>query len=176
MPWPWRLAQENVLIFSIGRSHEREHQFKWVGEIVEAKFRFYKLKSRADVNLKKLDDARKYSIGVTNQDITHQFLEHKEFAASKLDLASDSDRNIEKLLVGRMDVILSSISNIDAACEHDRTICDKLEPLMVVDELTTPMYMAFSAATSDAVVKRARKAYDAMRTDGTWTKIMSRVH
>ena len=179
--YPWSraysmaLAQENILIFAIGRTLERERKFKWVGEIVNAKFSFYKLKSRTDITLKKLDDARNYSTGVTYQDITHQFLVQKGFSPAKLDLANDSDQNFDKLLVHRMDLVFTSVSNVDVACARDASICGKIEQALAVDELNTPMYMAFSEATPDAIVARARKAYDSMRKDGTWARIMSKV-
>ena len=178
-PWPRAYAlaqtQANVLIFSLGRTPEREMKFKWVGEILNARFRFIKLKSRTDIALKTLDDARQYSIGVTNEDITHQFLIKKGFPAGHLDLASDTDMNINKLLAGRMDLMMGSASNVSSLCTHDPTICDRTETALMVDEMNTSLYMAFSNATSDEIVERVRKAYGSIRADGTYERIMRAV-
>ncbi len=83
--YPWAraydmpLKKKNVLIYSLIRSPERESLFKWIGKIGEVKGRLFKLKSRKDINLKNLDDAKNYKIGVVRDDYTHQFLKSKGF-------------------------------------------------------------------------------------------------
>lgn len=175
-PWPraYMMAQtqSNILIFSMARTKEREDKFKWVGEVLPVEYRFIKLKTRTDIGIRNFDDARKYSIGVINQDVSHRFLIMKDFPSNKLDIASSSDLNVEKLLRGRTDLIIGSASNPHSLCVSDPGICDKLETAFNIDEMKTSLYMAFSEATPDEIVLRARNAYDAIRIDGTWDRIM----
>jgi polar amino acid transport system substrate-binding protein len=175
-PWPRAYAmaetEPNVLIFSIARNADRKHKFKWVGEVYPAEFRFIKLKSRTDIQLKNLDDARKYSVGVVNQDITHQFLTRRKFAIDRLDITASNELNFKKLVAGRVDLVLRSARALNMLCQRDKAMCDQLETSFVVDEMRTSLWMAFSNTTPDDVVARARTAYDAVRADGSWNSIM----
>jgi len=53
VPWARAYTQavtrENVMIFTIARTEEREDKFKWVGKVAEKKMYFFKLKSRKDI-------------------------------------------------------------------------------------------------------------------------------
>ncbi len=178
-PWPraYTLAERepNVLIFSIGRTPEREDKFKWVGEIIATEYRFIKLKTRSDISIQTLDDARRYSIGVVKQDLTEQFLTARGFPASSLDAAIDFNQNLAKLLAGRTDLMVSSASDRKSICLRDASICERIDTAMLIDEMKTTLYMAFSNQTPDDTVARARAAYDSMRSDGTWKRIMGGV-
>ena len=175
-PWPraYAMAERlpNVLIFSMARTEERELQFKWVGEVYPAEFRFIKLKSRTDIVINSLDDARKYSIGVINNDITHQFLIKRNFSPGKLEITANNDINFRKIVAGRVDLVLRSKRALDMLCLRDKDSCDKLETSYVVKEMKTSLWMAFSNATPDDIVARARMAYDKLRADGSWNTIM----
>ncbi|MES2129385.1 MAG: transporter substrate-binding domain-containing protein [Pseudomonadota bacterium] len=175
-PWPraYAMAQiePNVLIFSIARNDDREQQFKWVGEVYPAEFRFIKLKSRTDIVIKSLDDARKYSIGVINKDITHEFLAKRDFSLGQLDITANNDINFKKLVAGRLDLVLRSKRALDMLCLRDKAMCDKLETSYVVKEMKMSLWMAFSKNTPDDIVARARTSYNAVRADGSWNTIM----
>lgn len=175
-PWPRAYAMAeldpNVLIFTMARTKEREQKFKWVGEVYPAHFRFIKLKSRTDIAIKTLDDARKYTIGVINKDITQQFLVGRGFSLDKLDVTTNNELNFKKLEAGRVDMILRSKRALDMLCLRDRDMCEKMETSYVVNEMKTSLWMAFSKNTPDDVVARAHKAYDALRADGSWATIM----
>ena len=176
--FPWARAyamaqgEPNVMIFSMARTEEREPQFKWVGEVYPAEFRFVKLKSRTDIVITSLDDARKYSIGIINKDITHQFLLKHNFSPDKLDLTANNDINFKKVVAGRVDLVLRSKRALDMLCLRDKATCDKLETSYVVDEMKTSLWMAFSNATPDDIVARARASYNKLRADGSWHTIM----
>ncbi len=176
-PWPraYAMAERdpNVLIFTMARTEEREKEFHWVGEVYPAEFRFIKLKSRTDISIKSLGDARKYSIGIVNQDITHQFLLKHGFSPDKLDITANNDINFRKVAAGRVDLILRSKRALDMLCLRDKAMCDLLETSYVVSEMKTSLWMAFSKSTPDSVVARARSAYDKLRADGTWNAIMA---
>ncbi|NQY93223.1 MAG: transporter substrate-binding domain-containing protein, partial [Campylobacteraceae bacterium] len=56
-------TKKNHLIYSIARIPEREELFHWIGTIAPYSTSFYKLKSRKDIKINSLDDAKKYTIG-----------------------------------------------------------------------------------------------------------------
>lgn len=177
LPWARAYAmaenQADVLIINLGRNADRENKFKWVGEIIPVEYRMVKLKSRKDIQIKSLDDARNLQIGVQNQDICHRYLLSKQFPASSLQVTSGYEQAFTKLLLERVDLVPRSNVGIRDFCEKSPQDCDKIETAYRLDDVNTSLYMAFSKQTSDEVVARARKAYEQIRADGTWQKIMA---
>ncbi len=177
LPWARAYAMAEgageVMIINLGRTAEREAKFKWVGEIIPVEYRMVKLKSRKDIQIKSLDDARTLQIGVQNQDICHRYLMSKGFPASSLQITAGYDQAFTKLLLERVDLVPRSHIGIRDFCEKSPQDCDKIETAFRLDEVNTSLYMAFSKQTPDELVARARKAYEQIRLDGTWQKIMA---
>lgn len=177
LPWARAYAMAEgageVMIINLGRTAERENKFKWVGEIIPVEYRMVKLKSRKDIQIKSLDDARGLQIGVQNQDICHRYLIGKGFATTSLQITAGYDQAFTKLLLERVDLVPRSHIGIRDFCEKSPQDCDKIETAYRLDEVNTSLYMAFSKQTPDEVVARARKAYEQIRLDGTWQKIMA---
>jgi len=180
--YPWARAmsmateQPNVLIFSLGRTAEREPNFKWVGEITPFRYNLYKLKSRADIKLTKLDDAKKYTIGVVRDDVLAKHLLGKGFTAGAtpgLQEVASNDLNLKKLESGRIDLLPISQAALDVRCEKNNVDCGLFEPAYEL-ELVNHLYMAYSKSTPDDVVERTRAAYHALAKDGTVKKLLSR--
>lgn len=177
LPWAraYALAEGSgeVMIINLGRTAEREHKFKWVGEIIPVEYRMVKLKSRKDIQIKTLDDARPLQIGVQNQDICHRYLIGKDFPAASLQVSAGYEQAFAKLLMARVDLVPRSHIGIRDFCERSPQDCDKIETAYRLNEVNTSLYMAFSKQTPDEMVVRARKAYEEIRADGTWQKIMA---
>ncbi|MEN9865086.1 MAG: hypothetical protein RL748_676 [Pseudomonadota bacterium] len=177
LPWAraYAIAEgpDEVMIINLGRTAERENKFKWVGEIIPVEYRMVKLKSRRDIQIKTLDDARNFQIGVQNQDICHRYLINKGFPSSALQTSAGYEQAFAKLLVDRVDLVPRSHIGIRDFCEKSPQDCDKIEVAYRLDEVNTSLFMAFSKHTPDEVVARARKAYEQIRADGTWQKIMA---
>lgn len=177
LPWARAYAmaegQGDVMIINLGRTPERETKFKWVGEMIPVEYRLVKLKSRKDINIKHLDDARSLQIGVQNQDICHRYLLGKGFPLSSLQVTAGYDQAFSKLLLERVDLVPRSHIGIRDFCEKSPQDCDKIETAYRLDEVNTSLYMAFGKQAPDELVARVRKAYEQVRADGTWQKIMA---
>ena len=177
--YPWARAysmaktQPNTLILSMARTPEREQEFKWVGEIAVVRYHLFKLKSRRDIVIKTLDDAKKYQIGVVNQDIAHQHLIARKFPDSALQVTVNYTQSFKKLLLGRVDLVPRSQLGFKQFCEESPLDCDRIDTAYLIDEMDTSLYMAFSKQTSDQLFNRVKTAYDEVRADGTWERIMA---
>jgi len=179
-PWARAMAmateQPNVLIFSLGRTAEREPNFKWVGEITPFRYSLYKLKKRADIKLTKLDDAKKYSVGVVRDDVLAKHLLGKGFTAGStqgLQEVNSNDLNLQKLEAGRIDMFPISEAALELRCEKNKIDCSQFEPAIEL-ELVNHLYMAYSKATPDDVVERTRTAYKGLAKDGTVKKLLAK--
>ncbi|WP_028866027.1 substrate-binding periplasmic protein [Psychromonas aquimarina] len=174
--YPWArayqsaLKEKNVLIYNLLRTPEREKQFKWIGKIVPNDVNFWKLKSRKDIVIQSLDDAKKYTIGVTNMDMKHHYLIAAGF--KNIQVVPKDIQNIRKLFAGRIDllpfsneIVLAYQANVDGL---DISL---LEKAYFLDEISSDLYAAFSSTTSDQLVEKFTTALIKMKKNGRYEQI-----
>ncbi len=168
--YPWAraydlaLKQPNVLIYLIARTPEREGRFKWVGEMLRLDFDFYRLKTRKDVQVQRLSDARDYKIGVTRDDFRQQFLSRQGFG--KLLLESQSVDNFRQLLSQRVDLVVMTETDVLSYCKQLNVDCGQVERIYRLDELSNALYAAFSLNTPDETVERVRRGFEKVKASG----------
>ena len=168
--YPWArsydlaLHEPNVLIFMIARTPAREPLFKWAGEFMKMEYHLYRLKERSEVRVRSLDDARGYSVGVVRDDVRQQFLQRK--GLSRLVVSSESIDSFRKLLNRQVDLLPLTSSETTSLCRQTGTDCSRLERVLTLNELSTSLYMAYSAATPDATVERTRRAFAQVKAEG----------
>ena len=161
-PWAraYQIAQKNpnAIIFSIARTPEREKLFKWVGTMVPFNVYFWKLAERKDIQLKTMDDAKKYLSGGVFNDIKAQYLTTHGFVEGKnLEMVRNDELNIHKLFGNHIDLIPFDENSFPwkvARAGHD---IRKITKLLRIDGLATDLYIAASLNTPDSVVNDLRK-------------------
>jgi len=178
-PWAraYKMAQDkpNVLIYSIGRNENREKLFKWVDVVAPYDIYFFKAKARTDVEVKNLDDAKKYRIGAVRDDVRAQYLQKKGFETDKnLKLVPHDSMSIKKLLAGRIELIPIDKLGLAYLMKKEGLNIEDLEPVLLLEDLSAGLYLAFSLKTDDAIVEKCKKALSEMKEDGTYDKIMSK--
>lgn len=168
--YPWAraydlaLTQPHVLIYLIARTPERESRFKWVGELLRLEFDFYRLKSRQDIQVRRISDARAYRIGVSRDDFRHQFLSRKGF--TKLLVEPQSIDNFRQLLSQRVDLVVMNENDVSSYCKQLSADCAQVERVHRLDELASSLYAAFSLSTPDETVERVRRGFDKVKASG----------
>jgi polar amino acid transport system substrate-binding protein len=175
-PWPraYRMALNNqtTIIFPIARIPERESLFKWVGTISPCDVYLYKLKTRKDIRIETLEEAKSYRIGCVREDFTLKYLEGKGFNIETVNYLEEL--NIRMLVNGRLDLTPFT----DLAFFHRITeiglSSDLFEPAYYLDEVSKDFYAAFSKDTPDALVDKVKKALDALKADGRYERIINR--
>jgi len=178
MPWARAydiaLNEENVLIYSITRTPQREKLFKWVGVIAPTHWALFSRPGR-NLGVKQLDDARKFQIATVNEDAGEQYLVGKGFVLGKnLQSSNKYEFNYEKLKLGRVDLWISNELN---ALYLTRQAGDDPETNLVrvlsLPDLANDdgLNMAFSSKTPDATVERFRKGLETIRRNGTYDAI-----
>ncbi|HET7793756.1 MAG TPA: transporter substrate-binding domain-containing protein [Rhizobacter sp.] len=175
MPWAraydTALHGENVLIYSITRTAQREKLFKWVGVVAPTDWYLYARTDRK-IQLKGLDDARKYQTATVNEDAGEQYLVDKGFAIGKnLQSSHKYEHNYEKLRLGRVDLWISDELNaVYLVRQAGEDPAAAIERVLALPDLATDggLGMAFSLKTPDAVVERFRKALETIKKNGTY--------
>ncbi|HEX3140530.1 MAG TPA: transporter substrate-binding domain-containing protein, partial [Rhizobacter sp.] len=180
MPWARAydiaLHDENVLIYSIARTPQREKLFKWVGLTASANWYLYARTDR-HIHLDRLEDARPYQTATVNEDAGEQYLVDKGFAIGKnLQSSHKYEQNYEKLQLGRVDLWISDELNaayLARQAGEDPKVITRVLPL---PDLSADggLGMAFSLKTPDAVVERFRKALETIKKNGTYERIQKK--
>lgn len=178
MPWAraydLALHTPNVLIYSITRTAEREHLFKWVGTIAASRWFLYSSASHP-VTLLSLDDARDWQTATVNEDVGEQYLMARTFAIGhQLQSSNRYEFNYQKLQTGHVDLWISDELNAyylarQVGDDPARTLVQSLR----IKELEEAggFNMAFSTGTPDATVQLFQKALETIRANGTYDAI-----
>lgn len=181
-PWAraYRMATgeieaKNVLIFSIFRSPERETLFKWGGSLLRVESYFYALKTRTDIVVKTLDDARKYQIGVARDDIQMHYLQARGFNDKNLQVVVDGGQNIMKVLDQRIDLLPSDAMVLFSRCQQMKLACsDLLTPIYKLEESEGDVYFAFSRDTDDNIVNQFKTTLDKIKQQDAYHLILKK--
>nr|WP_298109076.1 transporter substrate-binding domain-containing protein [uncultured Pseudomonas sp.] len=173
--YPWARAYDmalqdaNVLIYLIARTPEREAQFKWVGEIEHIDYHMYKLRERSDVQVRDIQEAKHYSVGVVRDDVRHQYLKEQGFA--KMVVSANNRDNFMRLLNRQVQLLPMPEADVAMQCLDARIDCALLEKTFTL-ELTTGLYMAYSLSTNDETVARTREAFDSLAAEGVVERLI----
>lgn len=171
-PWAraYQLAQDapNVLIYSIGRSEQREHLFKWVDVIAPYDVSLFRLRGRSDIQIGQLADAKRFRIGAVRDDIRAQYLEKEGL---KPDLVNDDSANVKKLATGRIDMFPIDGFGMIALYQREGIDPRTVVEVIKLEALSAGLYMAFSKQTPDDVVNTCKTALAEIKRDGTFERI-----
>lgn len=174
-PWSraYQMAQRapNVLIYSIGRSAQREALFKWVGIIAPYDVYLYRLKSRADIQVTVLADAKRYTVGAVRDDVRAQYLVTQDITP---ELVSSDSANTKKLAAGRIDLFPIDVIGIVSLYKREGLDPASVVKVLKLDALSSGLYMAFSTQTSDDIINKCKAALAEVKQDGTFDRIRAK--
>jgi polar amino acid transport system substrate-binding protein len=175
-PWPraYLYAQElpNTLIYSIARIPERENLFAWIGSIAKYRTSLYKLRSRTDIEIVELADARRYTVGVSQDDVFSTYLKGQGF--KDLEVSREDEIAIGMLAFERVDLVA-----LDEAAFKHQVEASGIDPSEIVrvfriDDLTGELYLAAQRNSDPSLVKKLRDSLRALKDSGELDAISSR--
>lgn len=174
--YPWAraydmaLSEPNVLIYLIARTPEREGQFHWAGEILRIDYHLYRLPSREDIQIAKLEQAKQYRIGALRGDVRYSYLQEEGF--TKLVVTVSNADSFKLLLNGQVDLVPMSEQGVRMFCTEAGLADGCLERVLPLNTATS-LYMAYSLQTDEDVVLRTQAAFEQLQADGTVARLMS---
>lgn len=165
--YPWARAyemaqeEEDVLIYSMGRTEEREELFKWISPIGAVEVHLYALKSRDDIEVDILEDAKSYTIGSTAEDYSEQRLKGVGFE-EQIVSSPNQNQSIRQLFEERVDLWIATVSgeDLERLCEQEGYDASELQKVLTVEEFEVEAWIAASLGTSDEVVELFRNAIE----------------
>lgn len=173
---PWARAysiiqkENNVMLYSMTRTREREKEFKWVGPIAPRTIWFWKMKERKDIKIGSVEDAKQYRIGAVREFASAKYMTKLGF---RLDLCNSEEANFKKLIAGRIDILTA----LELAAAYQMKKLNKhfnqLERLIRLDDRYR-YYLALNINTADDIVNSLQRALEEVKNDGTYEKITIR--
>lgn len=177
--YPWARAykmaieEPNIMVYTIIKLPERSASFKWIGPIVPVRSVLHKLRTRNDIVLHSLEDAKGFKIGTTRNAAGHQFLLRRGFEDNKHVFAQDSNEQSVRLLFDeRVDIESSVEWNFMYEAKKAGFSYNQIEKAWVLFE--NEGYIAFSLSTPDEVVEQVRSAFEEVKKAGIIDEILEK--
>lgn len=177
--YPWTRAvkivsiKKNTALFSMLRTPEREHRYKWVGPLIAMKMVFFKKKG-SPITLKSLEDAKKVGkIGVAKGVGNFEILQAKGFKNLDTIPGGKDIQNIRKLVKGRIDLWPTPLL---AGLYNSRLIGlgGEIVPIKNVVIFSGDMYLAFNKNTDDKTIQKWQNALEMLKKENIVEKIIRR--
>lgn len=169
---PWVRAfntavmENNTCVYSTTRTENREHQFKWIGPLVDNPWVLYAGPHSPRIN-PDLESARPYKIGGYNGDAVAQYLIARGF---NVELTPNDELNPRKLDAGRID--FWATGKYLGSYEAKQQKLTTLKPVLVFN--TAFMYLACNPGVSDQTVFALNSLLQKMQQDGAVARLSKR--
>ncbi|MBC3882920.1 ABC transporter substrate-binding protein [Undibacterium sp. LX40W] len=171
VPWTRALmtaqTQASVMVFTLAKIPEREHNYHWIGPITHSEEWLYKLKRRSDVQVKTIEDARRYLVG---DEASNASIPSFAKLGIKVDTAPSMVSNCKKFKLGRVDLIPFDPDGVAAFANECELTADEIEKTVRVHR-DTALYFGFGKSTPPELIRRVQKAFSDMVKDKTLNRI-----
>lgn len=176
LPWQraYRYSQEkkNVIIFSTGRTKEREDLFHWVGLLHSQELYFFRLATNKVDDSQGLESLKKYNVGVTSNYPSDEFLKSHQFP--NVERLERPNKTVKMLFENRIDLILINSRAMRKQIKQYGFKYEDVEIVTKVPTISGGLYIAMSKDSDLSLVARLRQNYNDMRVEGVIDKIKKR--
>ena len=170
-------TEPNVVVLSVARTPEREHQFRWLGMVSRYDLWLYRDKRHP---LPPLSDVQSLHgkglrFGVQDGSNFHEGLKRQGFGTppdnSVIDPVAQNGLNFMKARVGRIDLFAHpEISFAFRASEHNLR-ADDFEKVIRIDELSTPLWAVTGPGSDLRLVTLLQESLQKLQDTGTAERI-----
>ncbi len=157
---PWKRAYEQVLstkntvLYSAGRSSERENLFAWVGPIDSIRVGIV-AKKDSKLTISKIADFNSYKIGTITSSFVEQKLLKKGINKNALDSFINIESQVKKLVSVRVDMVAFSIPAICYFLQKMGEDLNDYEEVYFVGE--ADLYFAFNKDSDKDVINELNR-------------------
>lgn len=162
--YPWARAynfasnRNDVLIYSIAKTPERLAHFHWIAPVYEFKPYFVGLKSRSELSLRNMEDAKGYIVAVQRLDFAHKYLESVGFEEGKnLVLTRSIVDSWHLLKNGKVDFVVDDLT-YELQANGETLETNKYRKFVPIKALHQTTYLAANIDMPENVIRRLQKA------------------
>ena len=179
--YPWArsyqtaLTRANTIIFSLLRGKQREQDFHWIGKLYSLTSHLAALKSRKDIVVNNLEQAKKYRVGTVRGDLAEAYLQKKGFISKKNYYASSKYSVLwGQLFNGRVDLAFTNSVLWKYELRAEGYDPADLDLVYRIDDMASDLYMAASLNTDPAIVDKLSKALEKLKENGQYQAILKK--
>jgi polar amino acid transport system substrate-binding protein len=179
--YPWARAfhiaasTNDVLIYNMARTPERETQFEWIGKVASYKFGVLKLRRRTDIQVLHLNDIRRYVMGAQRDDFAAEWLrDYAHLPAQNLQLQPDIVETWRLLVNGKLELMIDDPAAIDDMLTKYQLDRHDIEFLLFPPELEQQTWIALKKGSSPALLQRLRHAFSQVEGTAIHQKAMGK--
>jgi polar amino acid transport system substrate-binding protein len=174
LPWAraynMALKDENTVLFSVTLTDERKDLFKWICPLITKRDILIALKD-SDLSINNIEDAKRVDrIGTIRGDSKERLL--LDLGFRNLEPVSSEPQNLNKLMLGRIDLWVNKQPGLKATCEQAGIAYGLIKEVLHLRE--RDLCIAFSKGTLDSVVAAWQTAFEDMNKDGTIERMQSK--
>ena len=179
LPWArsYQIAQEqnNTLIFSILRGKNREDKFQWVGKIYNIRSYLVSLKSRKDIKINAVEEAKKYSVGTIRSDLAEDYLREKGFSENENLYLSQNYKTLWQMLFNKRTDLAFTNSILWEYEINDSQLDPKdIHFVYEIPDIASDLYIAASLTTDKSIIKKMAQALTTIKEDGRYQAILTK--
>lgn len=159
---PWSTAYQKalnepgVVIFSIGKTPEREELFSWVGPVVSSDIALFSSRSR-NISITDMSELASYTVGTVTDDLAYEYVVNAGVPKDAIITGDDPYSLIQYLDDGTID--LFAYDKI-AADYHIRNATGKSGFYAISGSVGSfPIYVGFSRGTPDNLIQKFSDAF-----------------
>ncbi|WP_215779277.1 MULTISPECIES: ABC transporter substrate-binding protein [unclassified Paludibacterium] len=160
------ILENNTCVYSTTRTDNREHQFKWVGPLVENTWALYGGPA-SPKGIFALEDARRFTIGGYSGDAESQYLIGLGF---NVELTPTDDLNLRKLVAGRIDFWATSKPRGTYLINQQKL--GQIKLLLSFNNVF--LYLACNQNVPDTTIHRLNDILTTMQHDGFYDQLHKR--
>lgn len=177
--YPWKRAYQMTLkekdsfIFTINRTKNREKNFKWIGPILSKDTYLYKLRSRQDIAIDALEDAKQYTTAVIlGHSLTTLLFELGFREGKELIVTPNKKVQIKVFLNNRSDLITGNQYTIYRSLQTEGFSITDVEPAVHIT--SKGYFLGANIETDDAIIERLRKANEKIQATGFVKEVVAK--
>lgn len=165
---PWVRAYNNLtqgpntMIFSVGRTPDREDLFHWVGPIHISEAYLY-AQAGSGIIIDSIEKARKIETIGTHHDSAGEII-LKSQGFTNLESVPDNTQNLQKLLSGRINLMIGAPPAMKERLSKINETMSAVEPVFML--YSNGDYMAFSKDIDPSIVEQWQNILDELRAEG----------
>jgi polar amino acid transport system substrate-binding protein len=166
--YPWARSfhlaktKPNILIYSIYRTKQRESQFNWICPIYKSRpIHAYKLVSNS-IDINSIEAIKKGVVGIMRGDNSYSYLLNNGFQEGvNIDLSSNEETNLIKLIKGRVDVVIQSEESLNYRLKSLGVSALNIASGLAIGHANNVEHcMALSIGTKPEIINKIRKGFD----------------
>ncbi len=177
--YPWSRAfnlaksEQDTCIYKIARTTARESLFHWVGVIKTTNTHFIGLNENSNIEIKSIEDAKKYQIAVIRDDFTHSFLIDAGFVEHQNLYVVNNTHSLLKLLIKNdfIDLVVADGETVKYRAKNIGISQEKFKKYYQLNGKPLDFYLACSLKTDIKIVEQLSLALKNIKKNGEFYKI-----